>query len=223
MDDGSVSDAKEPQTMRNFLLFLLPAFLTLSAYGEVNESADYVLDKDSSRTHSFIKSGNMKTKITKFNRSNETYTINAKYNLNVSFMGRQQGQRNIDVPKEYVDGTLLERLRREKQITMPKYKMRHKGYATVRTIDGNSYSDCDIIEFYDIDTSDMDGFYVPYLRMLQDTASLQFNFERIQADIKDLKILAHVHQDVPVLGAAKVDLSGIARGFRFTAGFDYKR
>lgn len=212
------------KTPKNFLSLLLAVpFVTSVAHANIGERANYFLDKSSNRTHSMIRSGVVKTKVTGFDRSNNVYKIKADYKLNVMFRGTQRGTRTLDVPPEYMNRELLERLRREKKIVMPKYKLRHLGYKSVRNKDGNRYENCDVIEFHDIDTSGMEMKGLrPFVQILIDAAKAQFNLEK-KEQIKNLRIKAHVHRSIPVLGAAKVDMSGIAQGFSFKAGFDYKR
>lgn len=187
----------------------------------VGEQANYDLVKGS-RTTGLIKKGTFDSEIVEFKPEAEkgpAYVAKLKYDLKVTFVGRHQGEQNIDVPVEFFTQEFVERLRKEKTIETPKFKVDHLGFEDAETKFGLRYENCDKIKIYDVQ---MEGqkFLSHFARALASGANPFIEIQNSQ--IEDLEIIALRTNGIPVLGAAKIDIKGKAKGYRFKAGFDYK-
>jgi len=218
--------------MRYAGIFLLGAFLAggSMAYGRnpVGEVADYRLDRNSARTSSMIKSGTMQTKVTKElpdAADGPAFEVALSYDFDVQFVGHQQGTELVDVADEFFTEEFLQKLRTDGAYESPEFKIKHQGYADARNLDGKFYPHCDKLLFYDVktDKETVAGNSAPLVRMavqLLDSAADAYDVDP-NATIEDLKILAHVFVGIPVLGAAKIDMSGKYSGMSIKAGADY--
>lgn len=197
----------------------------------IGETAHYKLDKNSKRTSSLIKSGIMdaevKEKITD-EQNGDQFNNNIKYDIDVKFIGRKQGENMVQVPAAYYTPEFMEDLRKNGTYEHPKFKAKHEGFADAKNMDGKEYKNCDKIFMYDIDTSaGLDGSQglIALAKPLIDSAIAglvaQYGPGILANEIEDLEIRATVHTDVPVLGAAKLDISGSVSGISFIAGADY--
>ena len=212
------------------MLFSALVFGTTAAYGRnpVGEVANYKLDKNSARTSSMIKSGTMETKVTKAipdAAEGPSYETAISYDFDIQFVGRQKGTELVAVEEEFFTEEFLQKLRTDGAYEGPDFKIKHEGYADARNLDGKFYPRCDKLLFYDIktDKEDRSGSSSPVinlaLALLSSTADAYGIDPR--ADIEDLKIRAHVAFGIPVLGAAKIDMSGKSSGMNVKAGADY--
>ena len=187
----------------------------------VGEEANYELVKGS-RTTGLIKKGTFDSEIVEFKPEAEkgpAYTAKLKYDLKVTFVGRHQGEQNIDIPVEFFTREFVERLREEKTIETPQFKVDHLGFEDTETKFGLRYENCDKIKIYDVKMEEQ-KFLSHFARAM---ASGMNPFVEIQNNqIENLEIIALRTDGIPVLGAAKVDIKGKAKGYRFKAGFDYK-
>lgn len=214
---------------KSLLALALCASFSFSAQAEsvrnpVGEVANYKLDNNGRRTTSMIRRGKFQAKVLKHMPDSDkgpAYKTQLKFDLTIDWVGRKTGVQAVDVPEQYFQPEFMDELRRRKKMSFPQFKVSHKGMASVRNMDGKRYSNCDKVLIYDVDTSRsyasspmMDILEQSILQVTQVTGAYR-------EEIKNLRILAHVKEGVPVLGAVKVDIAGTARGFDFKAGFDY--
>jgi hypothetical protein len=143
------------------------------------------------------------------------YETSLDYDFVLQFIGRRQGNETMAVPAAYFTPEFMTELRRTGQYQTPQFKVRHRGYAHARNMDGNVYSNCDKIEIYDIQQASPAADLARQL-LRTDAGMPEF------AEIEDLVILAHVKEGMPVLGAVKLDVSGVYEGVRVKAGADYE-
>jgi hypothetical protein len=187
----------------------------------VGETAAYQLDKNAARTTGLIQSGSALAKVTEFlpdHESGPSYNISLDYDFVVQFYGRQNGTTKWEFPQEFFKPEFMQKLRETGTFETADYKIRHEGYADVRNMDGGVYPHCDKILIYDIK--------IPELRLLSSILYAASGYSPSAATnppIENLKIRGHMFNGVPVLGAVKLDLSGVVQGINAKAGFDYKR
>ena len=147
------------------------------------------------------------------------------YNLRVSFVGNKKGSVELNAPEEFFTEGFMERLKSEGTIVTPKFSVKYLGKGDAKNMDQKVYPDSEIIEIYDIDTVTSSAFSFLGLAysFIQEVAISSMNVQTSANDtqIEDLVIRAYVHESVPVIGAAKVDLTGKTSGYNFKAGFDY--
>lgn len=213
--------------MRQMILGLVVALSTsFSAFGvegrdPVGEKANYQLDRNGARTTSMIQSGTALATVTEFIPDHEngpSYNVNLDYDFVVQFYGRQKGTAKWAFGQEFFDDQFIVNLRERGTFETPDYKIRHEGYADARNMDGNNYPHCDKILIYDVKIPENSEI----ARLLY--ASVGINPRATdKPPIEDLKIRAHLFAGIPVLGAVKLDLSGIVQGMSAKAGFDLKR
>ena len=191
----------------------------------VGELANYKLDKSRARTTSMIKRGTVVAEVIEHlpnDPDGAAYMTKMDYDLRVSFVGEKKGTVNLKAPEEFFTEAFLKQLRQDGQVDTPKFKVRHLGYGDAKNMDKKLYKNADIIEIYDVDTSTAKtlSFFGFAYSVLQDAAIAKLGPDG-NANIEDLVIKAYVHSSVPVIGAAKIDLSGKTSGYNFKAGFDF--
>jgi hypothetical protein len=213
--------------IRHILLAALSIFTvvaTARADGPRNplgETASYQLDKAAARTSSLIQSGSGVAKVTDFLPDDEqgpSYNVSLDYDFVVQFYGRQKGTTKTAFSEEFFTPEFMVKLRRVGSIETPDYKIKHEGFADARNMDGGVYPHCDKVLIYDIKMNELN----PFAQLLYAAAGLDPS-RGDNPQIENLKLAAHVFQSVPVLGAVKLDLSGIVQGMNVKAGFDFKR
>ncbi|MCB0422199.1 MAG: hypothetical protein KDD61_14470 [Bdellovibrionales bacterium] len=198
--------------------------ITIYAKDLVGESASYELDRSRQRTTGMIKRGEVDAMVADFlpnDPNGPSYLVNLRYDLKVSFVGNKQGELGLSATQDFFTPEFLERLRNEKEISEPKFKIRHIGFGDAQLKGGHSYPSCDIVEIYDIDTTQANSFNILGLAysILQE-AAIQAG-PGAAAEIEDMMIKAYVCANIPVIGAAKIDMTGKTSGYNFKAGFDY--
>ena len=180
----------------------------------IGEAADYQLDNDSSRTSSMIRSGTMGATVTgelPEEEGQRVYEVTLDYDLNIRWMGRQQGSCLLPVRQEFFTDAFLERLRAGEIYESPYFKAVHQGFGDARNLDGNFYENCDKVFLYDVDPS--------LCEMLM--SNLAGSDDDISPYLEDVEITVHMHPAAPVVGAVKIDMSGRHSGFDFKAGGDF--
>lgn len=200
----------------------------------VGEAAKYKLDRSRQRTTGMIKRGEVDTLVADYNEQDPngpSYLVDLKYNLKVSFVGRKQGQLGLSATEAFFQPEYMEDLRKAKELEEPKFKIRHLGYGDAKLKGGMTYPNCDIVEIYEIDTTTANSFSLFGLAqsILQEAANATFQEEPQIAEsaggggttIEDMVIKAYVCANIPVIGAAKIDMKGKTSGYNFKAGFDY--
>ena len=130
-------------------------------------------------------------------------------------MGPYKGTKETQIEKEYFSEEFLENLRKTGHYEGQYFKADHLGYADAKNLDGKFYPHCDKILLYDLKEPATVNFFNELLGTLADPEISD------REDIQDVKVLAHVYVGVPVLGAVKVDVSGIYQGMAVKAGGDY--
>jgi hypothetical protein len=185
----------------------------------IGETAPYLLDKNPSRTTSMIQSGSALATVTQFlpdHANGPSYDVSLDYDFNIQFYGRQKGTTKWAFPQEFFEPRFMERLRQTGSYETPDYKIRHEGFADARNPDGGVYPRCDKILIYDVRIPEL---FAPFLY-----AAAGFGPGEVDnPQLEDLKIRGHMFSTVPVLGAAKLDLSAKVQGMNVKAGFDYRR
>jgi len=213
-----------------FLLLGTLVFGSAGAFARnpVGETADYQLDRNSARTSSMIKSGTMDAKVIRElpdATDGPAFETAVSYDFEIQFMGNQSGTELVAVAEEFFTEEFLQQLRTNGTYESSEFKIRHEGYADARNLDGKFYPRCDKLLFYDINTSKMERLSAsaPVVHMIVQLFNAAADAYRIDpnASIEDLKIRAHIFVGIPVLGAAKIDMSGKYSGVNIKAGADY--
>lgn len=194
----------------------------LSAQAErnpVGEKVKYKLDNSRARTTSMIKKGWFTAEVTEYlpdAANGPAFNTKLTYDLTISWVGRKVGTKELEAPEQYFRPEFLEQLRSSKTMDLGTFKVAHKGFATVSTMNGKRYRNCDKILIHDIknDPAEWSGFVRAAVHQITQVTGVA------ETEIKNLKILAHVKSGIAVLGAVKIDISGQASGFDFKAGFD---
>jgi hypothetical protein len=202
---------------------------TSLAESPVGDRALYELDRNSSRTTSMITSGKVDVSVDAYvpgYKNGPAFESSVNYDFNIQLVGRKTGSEKIMVPAEYFSPEFMENLRTNGSYVGPDFKIRHEGYVDARTLDGNFYPHCDKILIYDVQTaspasgnSDLAGLFRIAGDLISAAAQATLG---VRSDIENLQVRAALYQGVPVLGAVKLDVSGIVSGFSFKAGGDYK-
>jgi hypothetical protein len=213
--------------MRLSLCLLTTIFFSNTSFAEeipardpIGEMADYKVDRASARTSGMIQSGNMKAVVNSYQPDHPdgpSYNVQIDYTLRIQFLGTRTGTQVVTVPETYFSPEFMQDLRSNGEYISDSFKVQHLGYADARNMDGGVYSNCDKIKIYDVQKID-NGL----TRMADDILKAS---ERIEpkAGIEDMVIVAHIKEGLPVLGAAKIDVSGVYDGVRVKAGADYER
>ncbi len=188
----------------------------------LGERAPYQLDKSRVRTTGMLESGSAEGIVKDYLPDHEqgpSYNVELNYDFVVQFYGHQKGTTKWAFTKEFFEPTFMENLRATGTYVTPDYKIRHEGYADARNLDGVVYPHCDVILIYDVVIPEQIN---AISSILFAAAGMDPN-NKANADIEDLKIRAHIFSSVPVLGAVKLDLSGVARGMNVKAGLDFRK
>ncbi|NBY20659.1 hypothetical protein EBQ74_10575 [bacterium] len=209
-------------TQKLFNSFLAFIFLlsTTSQAGvdPLGQSANYKIDKDPKRTSSMLKSGTIKLSVPNEGKDQSmgpAYQVKIDYKFNVALMGDYEGTKETQIEKEYFTEEFLQELREKGHYDGQYFKADHVGYADATNMDGKFYPHCDKILLYDLKEPSNLNFFKDFLATVADPLFAD------REDIQDLKVLIHVFVGVPVLGAVKVDVSGIYQGMNVKAGGDY--
>ena len=217
--------------MRNMQkLFILLIFgMTTVSFGKnpVGENASYEINRSRSRTSSIIRNGSFEAEVTAHvpeGQKGPSYNNFYKYKLSLRLMGTQEGEGNFELIEEVYTPEFIAKVKAEQEVRTEQFTARYLGQEDVTTKDGHSYPGCEYIGIYDIDLSQVNGLSKLVYDVLVANKLVDENKEvgkPANGDLEDLTIKIAVHQDVPVLGGAKIDLSGIYQGVSFKAGFDY--
>ncbi|MFM8316610.1 MAG: hypothetical protein ACKOA8_20195 [Deltaproteobacteria bacterium] len=201
-----------------FLNFILVLSFAHAGIDPLGQSANYKIDKDPKRTSSMLKSGTIKISVpgeAKDLSQGPAYRVKIDYDFNISLMGPYKGTKETQIEKEYFSEEFLENLRKTGHYEGQYFKADHLGYADAKNLDGKFYPHCDKILLYDLKEPATVNFFNEFLGTLANPEISD------REDIQDVKVLAHVYVGVPVLGAVKVDVSGIYQGMAVKAGGDY--
>ncbi|MBP6217308.1 MAG: hypothetical protein KA436_01835 [Oligoflexales bacterium] len=210
--------------MKKFILVTCLALGTQIALAEkpIGQTIHYKLDKGRVRTSTLISNARFALKIDSYDpQQGEFGTFHAeyKYDINVIFSGRKQGEGQTDVPGELYLKSFLERLRNEKLIVTEKYKIKHMGFEDAMT-PVQTFVHTDKIFIYDI-KSNLRGKDElednPLVSLFNDIAGNQSALPNIQ----DLKIQMNMGLVSDELEIVKLDLSGVVSGTSIKMGMDY--
>lgn len=182
----------------------------------LGEKAHYKLVTKSPRTTRMIRSGQLDAEVVSFKPDalgGPAYETKMTYNFKILFMGTHQGVSSTLVPQDYYGPEFMIRLREDGLIETPSFKIQHLGYENAMNSDGNFYINCDKVLLYDIDQTQPTGLLDPFIQLFKSLSK--------QEDIQDMKINALVYPGIPVLSAARLDISGVNGGRKFKTGFDY--
>lgn len=186
----------------------------------IGDVADYKVDRASARTSNMIQSGIMKAVVNAYqpdHADGPSYNVQIDYTFRIQFLGTRSGSKAVTVPEIYFTPEFMENLRVNGEYISDSFKVQHLGYADARNLDGGVYTNCDKIKIYDVQTVN-NGL----VRMADEILRSSEGVETT-ADFEDVVITAHVKEGLPVLGAAKIDISGLYDGVRVKAGADYQR
>jgi len=207
------------QVLNSFLAFMFMISMTSEAgVDPLGQSANYNIDKDPKRTSSMLKSGTIKISVPQEGKDQSkgpAYLVKIDYKFNVALMGDYAGSKETQIEKEYFTEEFLKELREKGHYEGQYFKADHMGYADAKNLDGKFYPHCDKILLYDLKEPASLNLFKDLLTTIVDP-----NFGD-REDIQDLKVLTHIFVGVPVLGAVKVDVSGIYEGMNVKAGGDY--
>lgn len=209
------------QIIVSFLCLYLGTFaLASEPENLVGQKANFKLDKNPKRTSSLITNGTLLATIDQYHPdmdSGPALEVALKYKLNVQFVGEQIGTETGFIDYEYFTPEFLEKLRKEKKYESENFKAIHQGFETVKTLQGKTYPDCDVILLYDIKDTLNGNLRSALSRFLGSIVQA-----KNQSDIQDLKVLLHVYPGIPVLGGVQIDVSGKYEGMALKAGADYQ-
>ncbi len=210
--------------MRLGLGILLAVFYANISFGQevllrdpLGEVADYKVDRASARTTGMIQSGEMRAAVTTHEPNSASYDVQINYTFRIQFMGTRTGTEMVSVPEVYFTPEFMQDLRDNGEFISDEFKVQHLGYADARNLDGGVYPNCDKIKIYDVQTKS-NGLIRMADQLLRASEAID-----PAAGFEDMVIVAHIKEGLPVLGAAKIDVSGLYDGMRVKAGSDYER
>jgi hypothetical protein len=198
-------------------LLSLPGLSTDFERDPVGESAYYEIDASGGRTSSMIRSGEMTASVTQFVENHSqgpSYEVQLDYVFRIVFVGTRSGSEVTAIPAEYFSSEFMEQLRRDGEYHTDQFSARHLGYGDARNMDGRFYHNCDRVLIYNVQTASPDLLTAMALKLLGVDPSRR-------GDIEDLEIQTMIYPEVPVLGAVKLDVSGVYQGTSVKAGSDY--
>ena len=179
------------------------------------ETAFYELDRSSDRTTGMVRDGALQVNVSDYIPDHEdgpAYRSNFDFELETSIAGRQRGHETIMLVEQYFSEEFWQELCQNKSIETPSFKVDHLAIENVTIGSGQFFEGCDKVLFYDIQTEGS-SFLFSFFNSLTGYES---------KGLDDMKFTAYICDDVPAWGAAKLDITGKSRGFRFKLGFDYK-
>jgi hypothetical protein len=203
-----------------FFLCLSASVFAADPESLVGQKAPYKLDKNPKRTTSTLKDGNFLTTIKSYHAnlsSGPAMEVDLDYKFNVQFMGEQTGVETGFLEYEYFTPEFMEKLRKDGKYESENFKAIHQGFKNVKTLQGKSYPNCDVVLLYDI----KDSVNNRLKSMLSEFLATIVQAET-KADIQDMKVLVHIYPGIPVLSAALIDVSGKYDGMAVKAGADYQ-
>ena len=206
--------------------FLLSA--NLFARNPQGEQAGYKLDRNRDRTSSMIMKGKLDFSVGALHTvaGKDAYQSSLTYDLQILMAGKQKGTKSIDIPSDYFSPEFLQHLRDAGQVDEGSFKLKYLGKADVVTQTGARYPNCDKILAFDIKMEKDSDFNTILNRTLaraywvEETTESYVPEEDILS-VQDVQVVLHVSSEIPVLGAARIDISGKTRGMDLKAGFDY--
>lgn len=207
-----------------FFLCMSPGMLQAAPHRDpVGERANYMLDKNASRTSGMVVSGKASGYVDEFlpnHPDGPSYSVKLDYEFVVSLMGTYKGSMKMVFADEFFSPAFMQELRKTGYYESPEFKIKYEGRADARNLDGGFYPQCDKIFIYDIKISPAFRLKVAHAPIGK---SIKGRKKRAGPTIENLQIHAHIFEGVPAIGAVKLDLSGKVQGVATKAGFDYKK
>lgn len=214
--------------MKVFFSLLCAVSLSMSQLiwaDPVGEEAAYELVRSRSRTSSLITDGTFNIKVlerTEDTDNGPAFRSQYEYDLKIQFAGDQNGDGELHIPIEFFTPEFMEKLRQDGEAETNWFKIKYLGRGPTSTSDGRNYPDADKILIYDIETQQSDklpAFVAQAIHMA--VKALSHNKNLAKGELEDIKIKGDIVQGLPVLGAARMDISGKYSGFNIKAGFDF--
>jgi hypothetical protein len=174
--------------------------------------AQYRVVKDSKRTSGIIHSGMLRVDVER--RTSDSLPTTVTYRLQVKFYGDFAGKQSIMIPKEYFTKAFLQELRVSKVFKGENFTVKHMGFGKTKDYHGKIYENCDLLYFFDIKT--VGRHYYKYPTRHRNGGRVI----RINQEIKNPRILAHIKYGLPVIGAVSLDMKGKFMGINGKIGAD---
>lgn len=214
--------------MFKILWAALPLFISSSLLADANispfisenpidEEAAYVLNESRDRTSWIIKEGRADTKVTHYDSTSEFgpgYVIKIDYDMDVRFKGKRSGTINLLVPQEVFVAGFLADLESSHPKRFGGFDLDFHGRENAKDANDRNYNSCTKTRIFNVNPN-----YRPINRGAREIIVLSHESQGFE--IKDLEINMKIHNSLPVLGAVQLDVSGMAAGISFRAGFDY--
>lgn len=204
--------------IKSVVASLLSVIFSVHALADapVGEKANYQLDRRRSRTTPSITGGHAVAEVMAFfpdSANGPEYEVRLDYTITAIGVGTEEGVEIIDVPEEFFTPAFMVKLRAKGELHYPDFKIRHLGYEDARTMQGRFYPNCDKIRIFDINTESATA-------LVQTMKALALQATGVK--IEKLDITSWMAPGVPVINAAKLDISGVVEPkIYLKAGLDY--
>jgi len=180
----------------------------------VGQVAKYQVDtKTAGRTTGAVRSGTVVLDVTGQNSTKSAYSVRIGYDLNIAVVGRKQGAQSIDIPNQYFGSQFLTELKSKGTVKTNYFTAVYGGTATITTLDGNTYVDCDKVLLSD--------FHAPSALKLVTDSQIGFLAGNGSAPAVNLQATLFLQPGVPVLGAVSLDLVIMAGAQNVKVGADF--
>lgn len=183
----------------------------------VGEKASYKINND--RSSWLIKRGNGTATVEQFIEDEvrgPSYLVKIAYEFVVRFHGTEKGEIGLLVPESMLTDEFLDNIAATHPQVYDGFSIDYVGLADAVDAEGNEYAECTEVLLYDIDTN---AYVLPNPE--EEMAVLWHVRESANVEVENLEIKVKIHKSIPVVGAVTLDVSGIARGLDFEAGFDF--
>ena len=211
-----LSKALKEILVKNFSIatafFFVYSTLILGSFAKQESYASethYELNKDRQRTSRIIKKGHLRAFM---ERREATQVVKLEYELEVVFYGKKRGSSEKKLPAEFFTEAFLIKLREAGEMTYEDTLIRHLGMADIQNKDGLRYLNCHKIHLIDQRRAEE-----------EDSRTQQENPDDgiFSHRAKNLEATLWMHQRVPGIKAARVDVKGKQNGMNIHIGFDY--
>ncbi len=210
------------------VLFISLFVSSLGLSDPIGESAFYRIVKDRARTSNLIKSGEFNAEVVRHIPDREegpAYEVKMDYVFDVMWMGRREGSETVVVDEFYFAPEFIEELRRTGHYENSDMKIDHQGYESFTNSDGRHYQNADVLKLYDIDTKSKKTLILYARHIIKKVAIAKAILEgrdvKANGEVENLEVVIRRVDDIEVLGAARIDISGDYQGMHIIAGGDY--
>lgn len=180
------------------------------------DKAAYVVNK--SRTSSIITNakGNMEViEVVNNSEFGAGYLVGIHYELNIFLKGAQKGYIEMFLPSSILEANFHGELAKNGPKSFGAFSIEHKGTHNVKDANGNEYHSCNMALSTNVNYQFVGG--VGMAKVTQN--------QKIEGPIQyvtDLQIGIKAHANIPVIGAAQLDISGKSNnGIPFSIGLDF--